>query len=82
MVWNPTPTNITTTLLAPLYYAGLSSARGVRSLRLAQEGRTAISVPLGANDTVALHVSLPPRGLTWFVFTEDDNGELVVDDAA
>ena len=69
-VWNPTQRHIATTLAAPLYYAGLSRARGVRTVRLAQEGGATVAVPLEGNDTVALRVDLAPRALTWFVVTE------------
>jgi hypothetical protein len=70
MVWNPTSATIATTLQAPLYYTGLSRARGTSAVRVSQEGGAAAAVPLGANDSVALAVDLAPRTFTWFVITE------------
>ena len=70
MVWNPTRFQINTTIPAPLYYAGLSHARGVHAVNLSWEGHDAAVVPLGANDTIMLSVALAPRTFTWFVVTE------------
>jgi hypothetical protein len=70
MVWNPTASSVETTVLAPLYYAGLSAARGVTAVRVSREGNTSAALSLGANDTVALKVKLEPRSFTWFVITE------------
>ena len=70
MVWNPTNTPIAATVEAPLYYAGLTAARGVESVQLSQEGAPPTQAKLGSNDTVALTVSLAARAFTWFVITE------------
>jgi hypothetical protein len=67
MVWNPTAATISTTLAAPLYYAGISKSVGDATVMLSHEGRAAVAVPLGANDTLGLNISLGPRELTWFV---------------
>ena len=70
VVWNPTNGTIAATLQAPLYYAGLSRARGTSAVQLSREGGAPASVPLGVNDSVPLAVDLAPRALTWFVITE------------
>lgn len=71
MVWNPTGGNITTTLSAPLYYAGISKAAGASAAMLSHEGSIPVRVPLGADDTIRLPIKLGPRQLTWFVITEE-----------
>jgi hypothetical protein len=70
MVFNPTNRTINTTLRAPLYYAGISKARGDAGAMVSQEGGAAKQMVLGVNDTIGLDVVLPPRALTWFVITE------------
>ena len=70
MVWNPTTASISTQLKAPLYYAGISNVSGASAAMLSHEGAPPIRVPLGANDTIDLPVTLGPRELTWFVLTE------------
>eukprot|EP00729_Bicosta_minor_P002834 gene2834-6383_t len=70
MVWNPTSTNISTQLKAPLYYGGISKASGAAAAMLSHEGAAPTRVPLGLNDTILLPVNLGPRELTWFVITE------------
>ena len=70
LVWNPTNQTVSQTLLAPLYYAGLSTIRGIQTVTVRQEDGVNVSVRLGVNDTIPLHVTLPPRMLTWFVVSE------------
>jgi len=71
MVWNPTNASITTTILAPLYYAGIAKVKGYTAAVVSREGvEPGVRLPLGANDTVKLEVSLGARELTWFVVTE------------
>ena len=70
LVFNPTNRTIATTLLAPMYYAGISKTRGDAAAAVSQEGGPGRAVALGANDTVGLQVNLPPRGLTWFVISD------------
>lgn len=70
MAWNPTAVHVTQDVPVPLYYSGLSAARGVASAHVSQEGGPASAIGIGANDTVALRVDLAPRALTWFVITD------------
>ena len=69
-VWNPTNRTVVTQLRAPLYYAGISRARGHAAAMVAQEDGASHQLALAANDTVSLPISLGPRALTWFVVTE------------
>ena len=71
VIWNPTNRTIARTLRAPLYYAGISQARGDTAAMVSAEGRPPTRAPLGAGDTVGLPVSLAPRALTWFVVTAE-----------
>ena len=58
VVWNPTNRTIARTLRAPLYYAGISRARGDTAAMVSVEGRPPTRAPLGGGDTVGLPVSL------------------------
>eukprot|EP01047_Picozoa_sp_COSAG01_P041596 COSAG01_NODE_3579_length_5913_cov_14.430513_3_plen_128_part_00 len=70
VVWNPTNRTISTTLLAPMYYAGVARARGDVAAMVSVEGGPPTRLPLeAAGDTIPLLVSLAPRALTWFVIT-------------
>ena len=70
VVWNPTNHTISTTLLAPMYYAGVARARGDVAAMVSVEGGPPTRLPLeAAGDTIPLLVSLAPRALTWFVIT-------------
>ena len=73
LVWNPTSTHISTTLQAPLYYAGLSTARSVTTVMVSEQEGAAQAVALTGDDTIPLTVSLGPRELTWFVITEQES---------
>ena len=72
MVWNPTDRNLTATIRAPLYYAGISRARGHRAVLISHEGRPGARATLDANDAVSFTTRLLPRGLTWFVISEEN----------
>ena len=63
MVWNPTNRTIAQTLRADVYYSGLTS-KADKLVAVSQEGGDAHAVPIAADDTVALSVSLGPRELT------------------
>jgi hypothetical protein len=62
MVYNPLDTPVSKTLPVPLYYTGLSEAATVRE----QEGQP-VRYTLGRDHTITLPVSVPARGVTWYV---------------
>ncbi|MCC6409786.1 MAG: alpha-galactosidase [Planctomycetes bacterium] len=64
MVFNPTEAALTRKLELPLYYAGLAG-----SVRVAERDGAARELALGPTSAAALDVTLPPGGITWFVFT-------------
>ena len=63
MVYNPLETQVVRTLRIPLYYAGLTESANVRE----QDG-TAKAMKLARDFSIDLPVTVPARGVTWFVF--------------
>jgi len=61
MVFNPTSEAINTILPVPLYYTGLTTIAQVSE----QEGPW-VNLPI-VRDTINLFISLPPRGITWYL---------------
>lgn len=62
VVWNPTDAPLAQEIVLPLYYAGLSG-----SCMLSERGGTPKKVALSAQGRVRIKVSVPARGMTWFV---------------
>ena len=63
MFFNPLDETITRKVRLPLYYTGLSDAAWIRE----QEKGEAKAYTLDRDYSVELAVTLPPRGLTWFL---------------
>lgn len=70
LFFNPLNESLTRKVRLPLYYAGLNGSALIRE----REDGEATLYPLDRNDSVELTVTLPPRGLTWFVIG-DGTGE-------
>ncbi len=67
LFFNPLGETITRTVRLPLYYTGLGATAWIRE----QEG-TRQRYELDREYNVALTVTLPPRGVTWFVVTGEE----------
>lgn len=61
MVFNPTLETIDTMLPVPLYYTGLTDIAEVSEQERPWTNYTIV------RDTINLFISLPPRGITWFL---------------
>ncbi len=66
MVYNPLDREVSRTLTVPLYYTGLSGQAVVR-----REDGPGQTYPLDPGQKVELPVTVPARGVTWFVFEKD-----------
>ena len=62
MVFNPTHVSISTTLQLPLYYSGLTI-----EAQVSQEGGPASKYMLDREYNIDVKVSLPARGITWYL---------------
>jgi hypothetical protein len=63
MVYNPLDRKVEKTLVVPLYYSGLSD-----SAKVSERDGAPREVPLDREYHATLPITLPPRGVTWFVF--------------
>jgi hypothetical protein len=70
MVWNPAQVAFNGSLIAPLYYSGLTHAAGVRTVGVSYEGATPVQAPLSKANAVELDIKLGPRELTWIVIED------------
>ena len=64
VVFNPLDREVNRTLRVPLYYTGLEESAMVR-----QEEGAPREHRLARDYSIALEVSVAPRGMTWFVIT-------------
>ncbi len=62
MVFNPTLDGLTMDLTLPLYYTGLTD-----TAKISEQGKAVKTVTLARDYSVQVHVSLPARGITWFL---------------
>lgn len=62
MVYNPLPTDVTRTLVLPLYYTGLE-----RSAKIRQEDETPMLCELDCQRQARVEVRVPANGWTWLV---------------
>ena len=62
MVFNPTLDALAMNLTLPLYYTGLTN-----TAKISEQGKTAKTVTLARDYSVRVYVSLPARGITWFL---------------
>jgi hypothetical protein len=62
VVFNPLDEPVTRTLSVPLYYTGLTETALVR-----REENAPKQMPLAADRTMRLDVSVPAGGMTWYV---------------
>ncbi|MBN2376681.1 MAG: LamG domain-containing protein [Sedimentisphaerales bacterium] len=69
MFFNPLEKTITRKVSLPLYYTGLTDKAWIRE----QENRQAVCYKLDRDYNVEIAVTLPPRGITWFVITDNTN---------
>ncbi len=63
-LYNPLSEPIERAIRFPLHYAGLTG-----SAKVTIDGRSPTTVPLGADESVTIKVSIPARGRTWVLFT-------------
>ena len=63
LFFNPLDETLTRQVRLPLYYTGLSDMAWIRE----QEQNAAQLYPLDRDYRVELAVTLPPRGVTWFL---------------
>ena len=70
LFFNPLEEPITRQVALPLYYTGLTESARIRE----QDGE-AKTFRLGRDYGVAITVTLPPHGVTWFVITGEPDGQ-------
>ena len=70
VLFNPLDKAVKKTIKVPLYYTGIN-----HSARVFHEGSTPKTLHLSRDYTVSLDVEVDARGMTWYVF-EDENEEM------
>jgi hypothetical protein len=66
LFFNPLREHMTRTVRLPLYYAGLTDTAWIRE----QENHEAKRYRLDRDYRVPVTVTLPPRGITWFLISD------------
>ena len=65
MVYNPLDREVRKTLTIPLYYTGLTGKATVR-----QGDQAPVAIMLDFQSRISLPVTVPPRGVAWFIFRD------------